>query len=59
MLIAAYLGRVCLRSCMCVYMLMHRERERERDGAAIGGRERAPGRDGGAVGLLMYAALGS
>ena len=29
MLIAAYLGLVCLQSCMRVYMLMHRERERE------------------------------
>ena len=31
MLIAAYLGLVCLQSCMRVYMLMHRERERERE----------------------------
>jgi hypothetical protein len=41
MLITAYLGLVCLQSCMRVYMLMQRERERERererDGAAIGG----------------------
>ena len=31
MLIAAYLGLVCLQSCMRVYLLMHRERERERE----------------------------
>jgi hypothetical protein len=31
MLIAAFLGLVCLQSCMRVYMLMHRERERERE----------------------------
>ena len=29
MLIAAYLGLVCLQSCIRVYMLMHRERARE------------------------------
>ena len=33
MLIAAYLGLVCLQSCMRVYMLMRRERERERERA--------------------------
>jgi hypothetical protein len=41
MLIAAYVGLVCLQSCMRVDVLMHRDRERERDGAAIGGRKRA------------------
>ena len=29
MLIALYLGLVCLQSCVRVYMLMHTERERE------------------------------
>jgi len=62
MLIAAYLGLVCLQSCIRVYMLMHTERERERERESeretvleLAGEK---GRDGGGVGLLMYEALG-
>ena len=41
---------------MCVYMLMQRERERESETVLELVAEK--GRDGGAVGLVMYEALG-